>query len=95
MATVCIEAHLKKGYDEWKTLFDADGVKRAAMCDESKTTVGKVSEDLAIVMLHNVNMEASGSSSVAHHMSLVFFLMFGVSGGSECKHAVNLLTRSS
>lgn len=57
------------------------------MCDESKTTIEKVSED--------VDMEASGSSSVAHHMSLVFFLMFGVSGGSECKHAVNLFTRSS
>jgi hypothetical protein len=31
------------------------------MCDESKTTVGKVSEDLAIVMLHNVDMEAMGA----------------------------------
>lgn len=61
MATVCIEVHLKKGYDEWKKLFDEDGVKRASMCDESKTTAGKVSDKLAIVLLHNVDMEKMGA----------------------------------
>ena len=42
-------------YNEWKSAFDGHG-ERAQVCDESKTTVAKVSDNQAIVMLYDVDM---------------------------------------
>jgi len=53
---VNLEVHLKKGYEPWTKLFDEDAKNRAAICDESRTTVAKVSEKLAIVILHGVRL---------------------------------------
>mgnify|MGYP000126476066 FL=1 len=43
-------------YDAWKETFD-NHAERATVCDESKTTVGKVDETSAIVMLYDVDMQ--------------------------------------
>ncbi|UPQ99734.1 hypothetical protein HOP50_04g30430 [Chloropicon primus] len=56
LCTVNLEVHLKKGYEPWTKLFDEDAKNRAAICDESRTTVAKVSEKLAIVILHGVRL---------------------------------------
>ena len=42
-------------YDEWKVVFDGHH-DRKLICDESKTTVAKVSDNQAIVMLYDVDM---------------------------------------
>ncbi len=42
-------------YNEWKSEFDGHD-ERAQVCDESKTTVAKVSDNQAIVMLYDVDM---------------------------------------
>ena len=42
-------------YNEWKSAFDVHE-ERAQVCDESKTTVAKVSDNQAIVMLYDVDM---------------------------------------
>ena len=57
LETVVLEVHLKQGFDAWKRLFDEDGKNRAGICDESRTTCAKVSEDLALVTLHSVDMD--------------------------------------
>ena len=41
-------------YNEWKSAFDGHE-ERAQVCDESKTTVSKVSDYQAIVMLYDVD----------------------------------------
>ena len=59
-----ITAHLKSSYDSWKTLFDGDSV-RAEYCNESKTMVGKVDDNTALIVLFDVDkakMEARISS---------------------------------
>ena len=43
-------------YDEWKEAFDKH-TERATICDESKTTVGKVNDTSCIVMLYDVDMQ--------------------------------------
>ena len=43
-------------YDAWKYEFDSHGA-RAEVCDESKTTVGKINDHSCIVMLYNVDMQ--------------------------------------
>ena len=43
-------------YDEWKEAFH-NHAERATICDESKTTVGKVNDTSCIVMLYDVNMQ--------------------------------------
>ena len=43
-------------YDEWKEAFD-NHAERATICDESKTTVGKINDTSCIVMLYDVNMQ--------------------------------------
>ena len=43
-------------YDEWKEAFD-NHTERATICDESKTTVGKVNDTSCIVMLYDVDMK--------------------------------------
>ena len=42
-------------YDEWKASFD-DHAERASVCDESRTTVGKIDDQNCIVMLYDVDM---------------------------------------
>ena len=42
-------------YNEWKSAFDGHE-ERAQVCDESKTTVAKVSDNQVIVMLYDVDM---------------------------------------
>ena len=43
-------------YDEWKEEFD-NHAERATICDESKTTVGKINDTSCIVMLYDVDMQ--------------------------------------
>ena len=43
-------------YDNWKEAFD-NHTERATICDESKTTVGKVNDTSCIVMLYDVDMQ--------------------------------------
>ena len=43
-------------YDEWKASFD-DHAERASVCDESRTTVGKIDDQNCIVMMYDVDME--------------------------------------
>lgn len=61
MATLCFEVHMKKDFESWKKIFDEHAPERAKTCDESKTTVGKVSDKLAVVMVYNVDMEKMGA----------------------------------
>ena len=42
-------------YDAWKFEFDSHEA-RAEVCDESKTTVGKINDHSCIVMLYDVDM---------------------------------------
>ena len=57
-------------YDEWKEAFD-NHTERATICDESKTTVGKVNDTSCIVMLYDVDMqgmqELMGSEFMSHY----------------------------
>ena len=43
-------------YNEWKEAFD-NHAERATICDESKTTVGKINDTSCIVMLYDVDMQ--------------------------------------
>ena len=43
-------------FDEWKEAFD-NHAERATICDESKTTVGKINDTSCIVMLYDVDMQ--------------------------------------
>ena len=43
-------------YDEWKEAFD-NHAERATICDESKTTVGKINDTSCIVMLYDVDIQ--------------------------------------
>ena len=43
-------------YEEWKEAFD-NHAERATICDESKTTVGKINDTSCIVMLYDVDMQ--------------------------------------
>ena len=43
-------------YDEWKEAFD-NHAERATVCDEFRTTVGKVDDTNCIVMLYDVDMQ--------------------------------------
>ena len=43
-------------YDKWKEAFD-NHTERATICDESNTTVGKVTDTSCIVMLYDVDMQ--------------------------------------
>ena len=43
-------------YNEWKEAFD-NHAERATICDESKTTVGKINDTSCIVMLYDVDIQ--------------------------------------
>ena len=43
-------------FGEWKEAFDSHA-ERATICDESKTTVGKINDTSCIVMLYDVDMQ--------------------------------------
>ena len=64
-------------YVEWKKVFD-NHAERATICDESRTTVGKVDDTSCIVMLYDVDMpgmqEIMGSEfmiSLSNEMQIV------------------------
>ena len=42
-------------YGEWREAFD-NHAERAKVCDESKTTVGKIDDQNCLVMLYDVDM---------------------------------------
>ena len=42
-------------YDEWRKVFDGHK-ERTKVCDESKTTVGKIDDKTCIVMMYEVDM---------------------------------------
>lgn len=44
-------------YDKWKSeAFDQDSKRRSSVCDEERTTVAKISDTQAIVLMYNVDM---------------------------------------
>jgi hypothetical protein len=52
-----ITAHLKQSFENWKELFDSDANARGEYCDESKTMVGKVDHETALIALFDVDQE--------------------------------------
>jgi|TARA_B100000953_G_scaffold21189_1_gene17619 hypothetical protein len=52
-----IIVHIKSSYDSWKAVFDADPGNRKEFADESRTRVGKVDENTAMVQLFDVDMQ--------------------------------------
>jgi len=44
-----------KNYSVWKKEFDAHK-ERATVCDETKTTIGKINDTSCMVMLYDVDM---------------------------------------
>ena len=52
-----IIVHIKSSYDNWKAVFDADPGNRKGFADESRTRVGKVDENTAMVQLFDVDMK--------------------------------------
>jgi hypothetical protein len=57
MMDMMITAHLKQSFENWKELFDSDSSVRAEYCDESKTMVGKVNDETALIALFGVDQE--------------------------------------
>ena len=45
-------------YDEWRKVFDGHK-ERAKVCDESKTTVGKIDDKTCIVMMYEEDINGS------------------------------------
>lgn len=46
-------------YDKWlKEAFLPDAHRRALVCDDAKTTVARISETKAIILMYDVEMEA-------------------------------------
>ena len=54
-------------YEAWLTEFNNHS-ERAAVCDESKTTVGKVDDKNCIVMLYDVDMEGLQRLMASEHL---------------------------
>ena len=53
---LCIVVHIKSTYDKWKAIFDEDPGDRNSFVDETRTRVGKVDDNLAMVQLFDVDM---------------------------------------
>ena len=53
---LCIVVHIKSTYDIWKAIFDEDPGDRNSFVDETRTRVGKVDDNLAMVQLFDVDM---------------------------------------
>ena len=54
---LCIVVHIKSTYDSWKTIFDKDPGGRNSFVDETRTRVGKVDDNMAMVQLFDVDMQ--------------------------------------
>ena len=54
-------------YDKWKAEFDSHNA-RANVCDESKTTVGKIDDKNCIVMMYDVDMEGMQKLMSSEHL---------------------------
>lgn len=49
-------------YATWRSeAFDPDAERRATVCDESRTTVAKISDNKAIVLMYDVDVEKMGT----------------------------------
>ncbi len=59
---ILLIVQIKPNYDSWKAVFDADPGGRVNFVDESRTRVGKVDEQTAMVQLFDVNMEQMGKA---------------------------------
>ena len=55
---VHIIVKLKSSFEAWHQLFEKDADRRAQICDENRTLVGKANENTAIVTVFGVDMEA-------------------------------------
>ena len=53
---LCIVVHIKSTYESWKSIFDKDPGGRNSFVDETRTRVGKVDDNMAMVQLFNVDM---------------------------------------
>ena len=54
-------------YEDWLVEFENHS-ERATVCDESKTTVGKVDDKHCIVMLYDVDMERLQRLMTSEHL---------------------------
>ena len=57
-------------FDDWKKEFDVHD-ERAKVCDESRTTVGKVDDKNAIVMMYNVDMQGMQKLMMSEHLQKI------------------------
>ena len=56
-------------YYDWKEkAFDSDAERRATVCDESRTTVAKVDDNTAMVLMYDVDVAAMSSFMTAEAM---------------------------
>ena len=55
---ILIVVHIKSSYDSWKAVFDLDPGGRVEFCDESRTRVGRVDDQTAMVQLFDADMES-------------------------------------
>ena len=55
---ILIVVHIKSSYDSWKAVFDLDPGGRVEFSDESRTRVGRVDDQTAMVQLFDVDMES-------------------------------------
>ena len=55
---ILIVVHIKSSYDSWKVVFDMDPGGRVEFADESRTRVGRVDDQTAVVQLFEVDMES-------------------------------------
>lgn len=74
--TGIIQINPEAGFDAWFTLFNDHSSERAKAVDESRTTVGKVSDTKAMVMLFDVDMAAFGASKYSLSFVSFFFDIF-------------------
>lgn len=55
---ILIIVHIKSSYDSWKAVFDLDPGGRVEFADESRTRVGRVDDQTAMVQLFDVDIES-------------------------------------
>jgi len=62
MMDILIVVHIKTNFDAWKEVFDSDPGGRVNFVDESRTRLGKVDDQTAMVQLFDVDMEQMGKA---------------------------------
>ena len=78
-------------FDDWKKEFDGHDA-RASVCDESRTTVGKVDDKNAIVMMYDVDMQGMQKLMMSDYLQKIsiFFLCKKIHLKAKKKLLVNL-----